>query len=367
VFASPNKLKLGIFGVNLSGGSCGVTLVDGPLKLNSWQEVEGIVRRADDAGIEALIPVGRWKGFGGPRGYWDRSFETFTWAAGVAAATRNIQIFTTCHVGVIHPIAAAKMGATVDAISGGRWGLNVVTGFLGEEFEMFGTEGLAPQPERYRLATEWLQIVKRLWQESDPFDFDGEFFHLKDAVSLPHPVQAPRPVVMNAGSSSTGAHFASTECDMVFVQLGERSDVAAKVEELRAAAAGAGRDITVWGIAHIVARDTEKEAQDFRHYYADEHGDFETAQRFVAKLMRSDSGATQELVSRESELVKNITSTSGNWGIVGSFEQVVEELAGLSEVGVDGVGMVFPDYLRGISDYSDKLLPLMKEAGLRTS
>jgi len=78
-----------------------VTGAERTLQAADWLEVRDLAQKAEAIGFEALVPIGRWKGFGGPSGYWDRSFDTFSWAAGVAAVTSRIQIFTTVHVNVI--------------------------------------------------------------------------------------------------------------------------------------------------------------------------------------------------------------------------------------------------------------------------
>ena len=114
VLGGANRLKLAAFVMNLSGGSGGITFADGRLLAKDWDEVRSVALAAEEAGFEAMVPIGRWKGFGGSSGYWDRSYETFTWAAGVAAVIRRIQLFTTVHVDVLHPVFAAKMGATID-------------------------------------------------------------------------------------------------------------------------------------------------------------------------------------------------------------------------------------------------------------
>src|SRR5205085_412705 len=118
-----NRLKLGIFGTNCSHG-CTATTAEGTLEA-TWPDTLAIARAADDAGIEALVPIARWKGFGGPTDFNGDAFETYTWAAGLAAATRNITVLATSHVLTTHPIVAAKQGATIDHISNGRFALNV--------------------------------------------------------------------------------------------------------------------------------------------------------------------------------------------------------------------------------------------------
>jgi dimethylsulfone monooxygenase len=362
VRTSPNKLKMAPFGFNISRGPSGVTLAEGPPRIANWQEVRAIALAAENAGMEALIPVGRWKGFGGESQFWDRSFETFTWAAAIAEATERIQIFTTCHIGLTHPVTAAKMGATIDHVSGGRWGLNVVAGWLGAEFDMFG--GLPPHVDRYRLATEWLEIVRRLWTDDEEFDFDGDFFTMKGAISEPKPVQRPYPMIMNAGQSPSGQSFASKNSDLIFIGLQDTENLAATIQGIRGSAAEAGREVNIWGVVHIVCRDTEDEALEYIRYYADERGDYETAKRYAAGLVAGDT-PTHDIFRRDSGLMRQVMATAGNRGIVGTPDTVAAQLKQFSDAGLDGVGVVWVDFLEGIKQYEEILLPALRDASLR--
>jgi len=176
-FFNQNKLKLAVFGANVSHG-CSMTFVDGTIKVD-WGESVRIARAAEQAGFDAMIPVARWKGLGGDINFNHRCFETYTWAAGLAAATTKIFVFATSHVPTVHPVLAAKQAVTIDHISGGRFGLNVVAGWNAPEIGMFGT----PQrehDERYRYSDEWLTLMKRLWTESGAFEFAGEYFQIKE-------------------------------------------------------------------------------------------------------------------------------------------------------------------------------------------
>ncbi len=91
-----------------------------------------------------------------------RSFESFTWAAGIAAATERIQVFATFHIPVTHPVSAAKQIATVDHIAGGRFAVNVVAGWNEDEFRMFGLEQ-REHDDRYAVADEWMTFLNRIW------------------------------------------------------------------------------------------------------------------------------------------------------------------------------------------------------------
>ncbi len=177
-----------------------------------WADNVRVAQMMDAAGMEALLPVRRWKGYGGTTDFNNRTFETLTWAAGIAAVTRHLAIFSTLHVPLYHPVQAAKQVATIDHISGGRYVLNIVCGWFRNEFEMFGA-GWREHDERYAYAEEWLVLVHRLWTEEEAFDHDGKYFQGKALWSQPKPVQAPFPPIMNASpppSASVSARRIAT-------------------------------------------------------------------------------------------------------------------------------------------------------------
>src|SRR6266571_3986851 len=149
-FFNDNALKLGVFCLNVSGGM----MLSGAAKPKlEWDENVSVAKVADQTGWEFLLPIGRWRGHGGKYNANAEQYECFTWAAAIAALTSRIHVFSTCHVPIFHPMLAAKLGATVDNISGGRWGLNIVSGWNAAEFGMFGIEQLS-HDDRYLAAAE---------------------------------------------------------------------------------------------------------------------------------------------------------------------------------------------------------------------
>src|SRR5579871_1394759 len=196
-----NALKIGLFGANCSSGRA-VTLV--PERWSgSWADNVKLARMADDAGIDFLLPIGRWKGYGGDTDYQGVTFETVTWACGLLALTRRITVFGTVHAPLFNPLIAAKEFVTADHIGEGRFGLNVVVGWNEGEFEMFGVSQ-REHAARYAFAQEWLDAVKQAWSAPGDFDFDGKFLKLKGVRAFPKPYGETRPIIMNAGSSATG-------------------------------------------------------------------------------------------------------------------------------------------------------------------
>ena len=123
---SGNAFKLGLFGSNCSGGLAFTTL---PERWDaSWDNNLQLAKLAEASGLECLVPVARWKGFGGASDVNATSLETITWACGLLAHTHRTTVFGTIHVPMIHPIVAAKQVATADHVGHGRFGLNIVCG-----------------------------------------------------------------------------------------------------------------------------------------------------------------------------------------------------------------------------------------------
>jgi FMNH2-dependent dimethyl sulfone monooxygenase len=154
------KLKLGTFGTNLDRG-CAISSIDGVLEIN-WPNTLELARTSEEMEFEALVPIGRWQGFGGVTNFNGPGFECFSWASAIGASTHYSGIFATSHVPTIHPVMAAKQAATIDHVTGGRFALNIVTGWNRPEIEMFGSP-LMEHNDRYDCAAEWLQILKDLW------------------------------------------------------------------------------------------------------------------------------------------------------------------------------------------------------------
>ena len=358
---SANRVKLGVMAFNCSHGST-VTTVDEAWAM-TWEDNMALARMADAAGMEALLPVGRWKGYGGATNFNHRTFETLTWAAAVAAITRYSTIFATVHAPVVHPVAAAKMAATIDHVSGGRFALNLVAGWYRDEFEMFGVD-LAPHQQRYDYAAEWLTLVKQLWTAEEAFNFDGRFFQGKSLWSQPKPLQAPRPPIMNAGSSATGHAFSARHADMNFAMLRQKDEDSdrAQIAHLKSMAADLGRTSQCWIHVYVVCRETEKEARDYLRHYVVEKGDDEA----VANMINIFGAQSATLSGDVLEAFKfHFKAGFGGYPLVGTPEQIVTGIERLSGIGVDGMLISWVDYLPECRQWIDRVLPLMEQAGLR--
>jgi alkanesulfonate monooxygenase SsuD/methylene tetrahydromethanopterin reductase-like flavin-dependent oxidoreductase (luciferase family) len=361
VLNDENKLKLALFGINLRGG---VTLSDVEGKIEAtWEENVRLAQKADRLGLDAIVPVARWRGYGGDSNLGERSFETFTWATGLLAATQRVQVFATFHVPLAHPVLAAKMSTTADHISGGRFGLNIVAGWYTPELSMFGLTQ-KEHDERYEVADEWAQMLKQLWTVEGERDFHGRYFDMPAGFLEPKPLQKPYPVIMNAGTSPAGRTFAAKHSDLIFAGLTNAETAPRQIAEIKALAKEQfGRDIRVFGRGHIVCRDTQQEAEDYYDHVHRQVADFAGAAN-VTGISKAHSQST-DWSTDERKLLEGMVA--GFWGIpmVGTPDRVIQQLVDLHAAGADGIAISFVNYDEGLDQLEALLLPRLIEAGLR--
>ena len=352
-------MKLGLFGSNCSYG---LIMSHAPTTYEiTWAHTKEIAQRADALGFEAMIPVARWKGFGGSTNFNGNCFETYTWAAGLAEATENIAIAATSHLPTMHPIVAAKQATTIDHISGGRFALNLVMGWVTPEMEIFGGEQ-RQHDERYAFGQEWLDYVHRLWSEQGSFDVKGQYFHGRDVEAFPKPMQGPRPALINAGNSKAGIEFSSRNVDINFASLDTLENMKSYTSALKEKARTEhSRDIQTMTYGLVVCRDTEAEAKAAFKQVVDE-GDWGAAGN-VIKI--AGSGSSESFDHAVREMQERFIAGWGGYPIVGTPEQVTEELGKLNEAGMDGMIMGLIDYKEELKYFGDEVLPLMVQAGIR--
>lgn len=354
-----NKFKLGIFAPNCSGGMA-VTKV--PERWDaSWENNLKLARMADEAGIEFLLPIARWKGYGGETNFEGSSLETITWACGLLAKTKNITVFGTVHAPLVHPIFAAKQMATISHVSEGRFGLNIVCGWNQDEFEMFGI-AQRDHDVRYDYGQEWWDVIQKIWTEPAPFDYAGRFINLRGVVGEPKPYRG-RPVVMNAGSSGVGRAFGAKNCDFLFTVLIDLEKGKKDVSAINAAAAQHNREIGVFTTSYLVVRPTRKEALDYHEYYTTQMGDFAAADRLMELQGLHAQSFPPEAFQR---FRQRFVGGHGVYPIIGDPDDVANELARISEAGFVGTTIAFVNYVNEFPCFRDEVLPRLERKGLRS-
>jgi len=356
-----NALKIGLFGANCSSGRA-VTLVAERWS-GSWPDNVRLARMADEAGIDFLLPIARWKGHGGDTDYQGATFETVTWACGLLASTRRITVFGTVHAPLFNPLIAAKEFVTADHIGEGRFGLNLVVGWNEDEFEMFGVKQ-RDHERRYEYAQEWLDAVKLAWGPQEDFNFDGAYIKLANIRAKPKPYGGARPLIMNAGASPTGRAFALRNCDAFFTQASRRSaeETAQRVRDVKAEAARYGREIDVYTVGVITCRPTRKEAEDYYRHSIVDNADWSAVDLILAKKNISRATVGEAMFNEQRT---NYANGMGGVPIVGDPDCVARQLADLSHAGLRGVGVSFVNYADELPFFCGEVIPRLERMGLR--
>jgi alkanesulfonate monooxygenase SsuD/methylene tetrahydromethanopterin reductase-like flavin-dependent oxidoreductase (luciferase family) len=363
----PNPFRLGLFAANCSGG---MMLSKAPERWRaSWDDVAASALMAEEAGWDFILPIARWKGFPGEGDSFGTTFETLTHGAALAGLTRRIAICVTIHVTLVHPVFAAKALATIDHASHGRLGVNIVCGWNQAEFGMFGKEP-AGSEARYEQGLEWYDIVQRMFAGEGPFDVEGKHYQGRGLESRPGSLQRPRPVTISAGYSPPGRDFAARVADVLFTSIPEMERTHDLVGDVAQHAARYDRKIEVFTSFHVVCRETRKQAEDYYHYCAEEMADHEAA-AFYRQQRKDAVARSVQKVERPSATRFNrggkayAGSYPGVYPMVGTPDDVVEEIVEMHRLGVAGAAISFANYLDEMPYFNAEVLPRLAKAGLR--
>ncbi len=314
---------------------------------------------AERYGLDFVLSMIKLRGFGGKTEFWDHNLESITLMAGLAAVTTRIKIFATCATLAIPPAIAARMASTIDSISGGRFGLNLITGWQKPEYSQMG---LWPGDDyfgrRYQYVSEYIQIMRALW-ETGRSDFKGEFFSMDDCRLSPQP-RVPMKIIC-AGQSEAGMAFSAQHADYNFCfGKGVNTPVAfaPTVAKLTAAAAKTGREVRAFALFMIIADETDAAARaKWEHY---KNGtDHEAVAWLVGQSEADKSSGADTNVRQMADPVSAVNINMGT--LVGSYETVARLLDEVGTVdGCDGVLLTFDDFIKGTEDFGARIQPLMK-------
>jgi alkanesulfonate monooxygenase len=221
----------------------------------SGRQENGSARAPDLGYLTQIARAAETHGFTGaltPTSSWCE--EAWVTTAALAQHTTTFKYLVAFRPGLLGPTLATQMAATYQRMTGGRLLLNVVVGGDDEEQRRFGD--YAGKEERYARAGEFLDVFHRLW-DGDPVDYSGDHFSVEGAQVTPYPT---RPDVYLGGSSAPAIDVAARFAD-VYLTWGEPpAQVAEKLDRVRAAADGAGRELRFGIRLHVIARDTSAEA-----------------------------------------------------------------------------------------------------------
>ena len=292
-----------------------------------------VVKRAEELGFATTLIAERHIG---------PDLEAWIMASAMIAETNSIELMVAAHPGIIHPQLAAKMGASLDRISGGRFSINVVNGWYQKEFEVFGNgTWLDRTEERYYRMGEFMQVLKGLWCE-ERFDFDGTYFRLEDAALPIKTLQIPNPPIYAASSAKQGMDQVARYADVWFVGYEPGFEnatrnierIARDVEHMRGLSAAYGRTLGFGISAHVICAETRKEA-------------IELARSLEAYGAR--------------DRISLVAAKALGAGLVGTPDDIVERLSELHQIGIDTPMVHFYPMLDGLEIFAREVVPRLPE------
>jgi pyrimidine oxygenase len=350
-------VKLGVF---IPIGNNGWLISENsPQYMPSFALNKQVTLTAERYGLDFVLSMIKLRGFGGKTEFWDHNLDSFTLMAGLAAVTTRIKLFATCPTLAIPPAIAARMAATIDSISDGRFGLNLITGWQKPEYSQMG---IWPGDEyfgsRYEYVAEYVQILRDLW-ETGRSDLKGRFFQMDDCRLSPRP-QADMKIIC-AGQSEAGMAFTAQYADYNFCfgkGVNTPTAFAPTVAKLNEATRKTGRDVKAYALFMIIADETDEAARaKWEHYKAG------TDQEAVAWLVeQSDADKKSGGDTNVRQMIDPVSVVNINMGtLVGSFETVARLLDEVDTVeGCEGVLLTFDDFIKGMEDFGARIQPLMK-------
>lgn len=329
-----------------------------PQYMPSFALNRAIVERAEAHGFDFALSMIKLHGFGGETEFWDHALESFTLMAGLAAVTSRIALYATVATLTLPPAIAARMAATIDDISGGRFGINIVSGWNKPEYAQMGLwPGEAHFGRRYVYSAEYVTILRELWTTGRS-DFKGAYFSMDNCVLSPRPGE--RVKIVTAGQSDTGMRFAAAHADYNFCfgrGLNTPTAFADNAERLRAACAETGRDCTSLVLLMVIAAATDAEAMARWHHY--QAGADQAALANIAAQGAADRKPDANTNVRQmSEADGAINLNMGT--LVGSYARIAAMLDEIAAVpGTGGVMLTFDDFVGGIEEFGTRIQPLM--------
>ncbi|NDZ79509.1 dimethyl sulfone monooxygenase SfnG [Streptomyces sp. SID10853] len=290
--------------------------------------------------------------------------ESTSFSLALLLATERLKVIAAVHPGLWHPGVLAKLGATADHLSKGRFAVNVVSGWFKGEFTALGEPWLE-HDERYRRSEEFIRALRQIWTE-DHAELAGDFYRLRDFSLKPKPLntpERPHPEIFQGGNSTAARAMAGRVSDWYFSNGKDFAGVTEQIEDVRRSAAEAGRKAPKFGLnGFLIARDTETEARDtLRRIVA--QADTEAVEGFGAAVGQAGRSAADGRGMWQDSSFEDLVQYNDSFrtGLVGTPEQIAERMVAYKKLGVDLFLLGFLHYHEEVEYFGRRVLPLVRE------
>ncbi|MFJ6003020.1 dimethylsulfone monooxygenase SfnG [Arthrobacter sp. NPDC092385] len=350
-------LKFAYWVPNVSGGLVVSTIE----QRTSWDfdYNRKLARIAEDAGFEYALSQTRYAASYGA----DKQHEATSFSLALLAATEKLKVIAAVHPGMWHPGVLAKYIITADHISNGRAAVNIVSGWLKDEFVNFGLEWLE-HDERYVRTEEFIRVLRGLWTE-EGYSQSGKYYDINNFTLSPAPVDVPgrpHPEIFFGGNSTAAQATAGRVADWYFSNGKDLEGFKENVAGVRASAQEAGRHPRYGLNGFVIARDSEKEARD-------------TLREIVEKAHRPAVEGFRDAVQEAGASTKD---GKGMWAdssfedlvqyndgfktqLIGTPEQIAERIVEYKKIGVNLFLTCYLHFQEEVAAFGTDILPIVRE------
>ncbi len=352
-----DEIKFAYWVPNVSGG-----LVTSDIEQRTSWDYEynkKLAQTAENNGFEYALSQVRYEASYGA----EFQHESTSFSLALLLATEKLKVIAAVHPGLWQPAVLAKLGATADHLSNGRFAVNVVSGWFKDEFTHLGEPWLE-HDERYRRSAEFLQVLRKIWTEDD-VDFRGDFYRIHDFTLKPKPLntpERPNPELFQGGNSAAARENAGRYSDWYFSNGKDYDGVTEQLVDVRRVARENDREVKFGLNGFIIARDTEAEARD-------------TLREIIAKANRP---AVEGFKNAVQQAGASTASKDGMWAdstfedlvqyndgfrsqLIGTPEQIAHRIVEYRRRGVDLILGGFLHFQEEIEYFGAKVLPLVRE------
>ncbi|ANQ70772.1 MULTISPECIES: dimethylsulfone monooxygenase SfnG [Rhodococcus] len=352
-----DEIKFAYWVPNVSGG-----LVTSDIEQRTSWDYEynkKLAQTAENNGFEYALSQVRYEASYGA----EFQHESTSFSLALLLATEKLKVIAAVHPGLWQPAVLAKLGATADHLSNGRFAVNVVSGWFKDEFTHLGEPWLE-HDERYRRSAEFLQVLRKIWTEDD-VDFRGDFYRIHDFTLKPKPLntpERPNPELFQGGNSAAARENAGRYSDWYFSNGKDYDGVTEQLVDVRRVARENDREVKFGLNGFIIARDTEAEAKD-------------TLREIIAKANRP---AVEGFKNAVQQAGASTASKDGMWAdstfedlvqyndgfrsqLIGTPEQIAHRIVEYRRRGVDLILGGFLHFQEEIEYFGAKVLPLVRE------
>ncbi len=319
-----------------------------------------LAQTAENNGFEYALSQVRYEASYGA----EYQHESTSFSLALLLATQRLKVIAAVHPGLWQPAVLAKLGATADHLSGGRFAVNVVSGWFKDEFTHLGEPWLE-HDERYRRSAEFLQVLRAIWTSDDPVDFRGDFYRIHDFTLKPKPLntaERPNPELFQGGNSSAARRNGGHYSDWYFSNGKDFGALTDQVVEVRDHARDAGREVKFGLNGFIIARDTEKEAKEvLREIIA--KANKPAVEGFRGAVQQAGASTRDKKGMWADSTYEDLVQYNDGFctQLIGTPEQIAERIAAYRKRGVDLILGGFLHFQEEIEYFGARVLPLVRE------